>query len=604
MKEFLRSNYANAYHDLSAAFLVRALELTKSSGRVGFITQSSLLYLPSYESLRKQFIDEDAVATVVELGTRVFPLSSGEKINSMLIVLRKKPEEELDHNIKHSGAGERADDHGSTKSRFLDLSTDEDKLKALLNTKYVLRNCKDFLQNRSYAFHYKYPDFFSRIIDHKSKLADKAEIKQGLATSDNARFVRFFWDVEEDEIGRRWHPYVKGAGAQRWFAPCHTVLDWGQDGAKIKEAVQINYPYLNGRIAWVVKNESYYFRRGLTFSFVSTGNFAVRRMEAGCIFDVGGSALFCEPQNENYLLAYLNSSFASLCADVLNPTLNFQVGDIKEIPFPELDARLIEELAALASQAYELKKEMYRFDDSAPGFLAPSFIEDLLSDRKGFDDLFENIDQEHKRTQAKLETTERTIDELILHAIKEKYSLSGEEQYAFSALVDEHAASRVAAVQPIQSRQDFAQFLIRTVLDKAMGDSAILTTDQTEPVKHLFHGKLKISLEEALQLPLSDYLLRRFNSCQDKIFFRSPKIVSAYDASKGKLIFLSNRGLRLLEKANTVPPRNSTPDNTAPEILASISNSLKGTPDWTGKDLCRLVQEKFLRVPALKFEEI
>ena len=79
---------------------------------------------------------------------------------------------------------------------------------------------------------------------------------------------------------------------ERWTSPVLNVVNFADNGREIKETVANKYPYLNGKTAWVVKNEQYYFRAGLCFSFVSTEQFCARVLPAGCIFDVAASALF------------------------------------------------------------------------------------------------------------------------------------------------------------------------------------------------------------------------------------------------------------------------------------------------------------------------
>lgn len=596
MKRFLKSEYPFAQHDLSAAFLVRALELTESEGKVAFITQSSLLYLPSYEQLRKQFIAQNTIDTIVELGTRIFPLSSGEKINSMLIVLRNsvdKPTETRDKNHKHKDEFQ--------VSKFLDLTRTENKLAALKNPQYSQRDCRDFLANRSYAFNYKYPEFLSRMMDCKPKLGDLTDIRQGLATGDNARFVRYFWDVHEDELALRWKPYVKGAGSERWYAPCHTVLDWGSDGAKLKAAVADKYPYLKGKIAWVVKNESYYFRRGLTFSFVSTGNFALRKMQEGCIFDVGGSALFCNEAEENFILAYLNSSFASLCAHVLNPTLNSQVGDIKQIPFPQPDALRREKLKALAEQAYLCKRELYKFDVSSPDFEKPDFLDSLLLETRNLDEIYSQLKNWRNLLIEKLESIEQEIDQLILEAVQEKHTLATEDRALLAALLGQETAERRSNYPGFTSMTDFAEFVLHNAIFYGMKDSPVLVTDLQEPLKTIVENKLRSALQEAFDMSLSDYLLRLFNRWQEKIFFNCPRMVCTLDSNSNKLVLFSSRGLRIFGKSETLPVWGSSEDNkTAREILVSIANIMRSIPDWTGRDLSKQVHAKFLRAPMLR----
>ncbi len=74
---------------------------------------------------------------------------------------------------------------------------------------------------------------------------------------------------------------MKGAGSQRWFSPVVNVVKWENEGFEIKEAVKKAYPYLKGKVHWVVKNEKYYFQEGLSFSFVNNGDLAVRLLPAG-----------------------------------------------------------------------------------------------------------------------------------------------------------------------------------------------------------------------------------------------------------------------------------------------------------------------------------
>ncbi|MBY0551027.1 MAG: N-6 DNA methylase [Candidatus Obscuribacterales bacterium] len=348
MKNWLRKNYPDAHHDLSAAFLQRALELLKDGGRLGFITQSSVLYLPSYSSFRRNLIENRCLNIVAELGTRAFPMQTGEKVNSVLLVIENNaPDKNTD--IRFIDLRDQAD-----KLRDLDdLSSPKARSSSSLQNANVIRKQSEFLQYENYALSYDCPAFLSTLIKDAVSLGSICDIKQGLATSDNNRFLRYWWDVPAEEIGVRWIPYVKGAGEERWWAPVETVVDWGESGQAIKNAVAEAYPYLRGKTHWVVKNESYYFKPGLTFSFINTGCFAARVMPTGCIFDVAGSALFPEEEVSYGVLAWLNSSFAGACANVINPTLNMQVGDLRKLPVLQ---ESLKPLNDMAMRCCELKR--------------------------------------------------------------------------------------------------------------------------------------------------------------------------------------------------------------------------------------------------------
>ena len=65
--------------------------------------------------------------------------------------------------------------------------------------------------------------------DHKS-LGDYAKPRQGMATSDNNRFLRLWYEVQWDKVclgakneveaeqsGAKWFPYNKGGGFRKWY---------------------------------------------------------------------------------------------------------------------------------------------------------------------------------------------------------------------------------------------------------------------------------------------------------------------------------------------------------------------------------------------------
>jgi methylase of polypeptide subunit release factors len=339
LKEQLKKSYPLAHHDLSAAFLLRGLELLAEDGRLGLITQSAQFFLPSFANMRKEILSTSQLELFVELGAGAFPLQSGEKVNSALIVLGKK--------------------QSTAPSKFIDLSVSAEKDTALLSPqpKVYEHHQSRFLKETGSAFNYKAPAFLMELAAVSTALSELADLRQGLATTDNARFVRQWWEVDPSEIGWRWVPYVKGAGSERWWAPIENVVLWENQGEAIKQAVRESYPYLNGKTAWVVKNENYYFRPGLVFSFVNTRQFCARQLPAGCIFDVAASAIFpCA--DPNFILGFLNSTFCAVQASLLNPTINFQVGDLKKLQVPVFDANTRQQISLLAAQCVEIKQSI------------------------------------------------------------------------------------------------------------------------------------------------------------------------------------------------------------------------------------------------------
>lgn len=574
LKQFLKLEYPKAHNDISAAFLVRALELCKPAGFVAFITQASLLYLPSYGELRKDLLESNQLCSVTELGTGVFPLVAGEKINSMLILLEGSASAES-HAKEQSTQG---------SAEFLDLSKYTEK-QALLESAcrfpndspahFIERTYADLKKNREAAYNYKCPPFLQRIMLASKKLSELAEVKQGLATSDNERFVKYWWDVLPSEIGSRWHPYIKGAGSERWHASCQTVVDWGKDGSEIKTAVETNYPYLKGKTSWVVKNESYYFKEGLTFSFVSTGLFAARQMPEGSIFDVGGSALFFQNHDDlQLILAYLNSSFAALCVNLLNPTFNCQVGDIKQVPLLKMSAESRRKLQDIASKCLEAKCFIHSFDETRIKFTVDKRVAQLC-DGADPESAWRAISSDLNNARSLLETAENELDSLILHSLHSEFSCSDIELSDLNKQIAEKQSVKQKPKLFIASKKELAEFALRNIL-----------SNQTKAIQEFSAESLPIPaslrawMESQLEQSIDDYLSSSFNKTQLKIYNSSPRILFR-QKSPNKNVIVSNEALRaLIYNRNGADSLTEIESSTLQELKAKLVNH-----GWTGKNL-------------------
>jgi len=384
LKQLLREHYPMESHDISVAFTRRCLELLQPGGKLGLITQSSILYLPSSKDFRNFLLENYALPLAIEAGTGVFPLQSGEKIDSVIMVIAKEKSEK--------------------ETLFVNLRKQKDKESQLAQTMnnphsspFAFQRCiQSFRRFPNSQFNYSCPEAAMTLMEKLPPLVEFAEVRQGLATTDNGRFVKFNWEVEQDEINKIWFPYVKGAGSKRWFSPVVHVVKWENNGQEIKDAVNQAYPYLKGKVHWVVKNEKYYFKEGLSFSFVNNANFAVRLLPAGCIFDVAASALFPTKIDRYALLAYLNSSFAGKMAHLINPTINFQVGDVKRLPIIPFTESESEKLAQMARECTEATVQLTNEADS-------------------------------KHHAAIIKETESRIDLFVLNALKERSILSQKE---------------------------------------------------------------------------------------------------------------------------------------------------------------------------------
>lgn len=398
----LKAAYPAAWRDGCACFVERGLQKLRPGGRAGFLVAQSILFTGSYEFWRKQVLGRSALEVLAHFGPGLFGVGNAGTLQTAGLVLRR--EEDASVRERQSlvafrvvepadAAGKRRALEGAiTEARGDGDATIDGKCPTPVPSRlHVFTFHATFHAAPAARFHLLQKDlatlprgtwaYWAPPADREAfvslrRLGTIAAPRQGLATTDNARFVRYWWEVDEVGAGievraspGRWVPYAKGGRFRRWYEAARHRVNWEDDGRDIKASIVARYPYLNGKWQWVAKNASWYGRGGITYSYLTSGRFSARRLEPGCVFDVAGSALFPDGERETFgLLAVLNSSSAARLLNVINPTLNFQVGDLSELPIP---SALPDSLADLVRRAILLQQGLDRFDETSPDFAAP-----------------------------------------------------------------------------------------------------------------------------------------------------------------------------------------------------------------------------------------
>lgn len=350
--KLLKRTYPTAWCDACTCFIERCLRFARpADGRAGLLVMQSFMFTGAFERFRAMITEQAAVETIAHFGGGVFDVGNPGTLQTCAVVLRREPD-----SLKR--AAQRV-----VAYRLTDVDDKHGALARRENRFELAQSDLTSLPRGAWA--YWTPPRVRQVLHKFTKLADLAPPRQGLATTDNARFVRFWWEVNHADA-QRWRPYVKSGRFRRWYeAPRHRV-DWANDGAAIKQSIVERYPYLNGNWSWVAKNAEYYGRPGVTYSYLTSGRFSARKLDAGAIFDVAGSALF--PDDPLMLLAILNSSAARMLLGTINPTVNFQIGDLAQLPVPVTSDV---QLKCDVEQLIALHRQLDQFDQTTTDFIEP-----------------------------------------------------------------------------------------------------------------------------------------------------------------------------------------------------------------------------------------
>ncbi len=350
LKAFAAKNFPDSKSDLFAMFIERNLELTNERGQLGFMSPFVWMFISSYEKTREMLIEKHSITTLIQLEYSGF---DGATVPICTFTLAKK------HYANFVGSFVRLSDFRGAQNQA------PKTLEAIQN-----KDCSWFYNAKPDNFKripgspiaYWVSDKVREVFDKGTPLGEIGNARQGLITSDNNKFLRYWSEVNLRKVGigfdnkedaqnskLKWFPYNKGGEFRKWYGNKDFVVNWENDGNEIK-----NFSDESGYIRSRPQSLNYYFKKGITWTDISSSSFGVRLHDKGSLFDATGSCLFLN-QVES-ILAFLITPICFNFLRLLNPTMHFQVGNVAALPIlekeveqikPQVD-EIVEECVAIA----------------------------------------------------------------------------------------------------------------------------------------------------------------------------------------------------------------------------------------------------------------
>ncbi len=327
LKEYIQQNFADYKGDLFSVFMFRNFAFCKENGYSGFMTPNVWMFIKSYEELRHYIIRNKSIASLIQMAKGAFFKEATVDICAFVLT------------------NQRSDQNG-LYIRLEDFRGDMDVQKQKVLEALANKDCGYFHEANQSNFSkipgtpiaYWLSDKFVATFQHKT-IGDIAKPRQGLATGCNDLFIRQWYEVSSDNVcydahsieeakqaGVKWFPYNKGGEFRKWYGNNDYLVNWENDGQLIR-----NFKNAEGKLRSRPQNTQFYFRESISWSLISSGTIAFRYKPYGHIFDIAGMSCFAE-RNLMYLLGLCNSPIALEALAVLAPTINFQAGDIANIP--------------------------------------------------------------------------------------------------------------------------------------------------------------------------------------------------------------------------------------------------------------------------------
>ena len=368
-KQYVRERYPISQNDIFAAFVERGVEFLQDGGRLGAITSRTGFFITSLRDWRQRALFEWASLEVIaDLGEGVmdsavveaaaYCLSRGRQADQP-VAFRLLTSEEHSSDLRNATS-----DLANGERHAMTYAPRMQELARLPESPLAY-----WLDRTAVSTFVKWPQYEPAAGD----------VRKGLRTGDNFRFVRALWELPpgslctdalpgSTESADGWVPLVMTGAIQPWFSPMLVALNW-QAGAAELRAYVTKY----GSPSRLIQSEDFYFRPGFSWTRRAR-RFVPYFVPRGCIFTGSRPMSFPHEGLERVVVGVFASRVASAFLRLYGEKFawpNFLEGKLKLLPWPSMESDVSEAIETFVERQYGTWRSLYRFHEPFHEFVAP-----------------------------------------------------------------------------------------------------------------------------------------------------------------------------------------------------------------------------------------
>lgn len=330
LSAYVKQNYPDTKSDMSTVMMEKTLAMCSENGFMAMINIPVWMFLSSYEKLRNNILRQNSYVNMLHFGRGVF----GSDFGTTSFVIGKKHVNNYLASYRRLFEKQGAVDSVDVKEKWFFEG----------KGKYDAKQ-ENFAKIPGAPVAYWVSENVISTFEQNNKLDKDLTFRQGMTTTNNEKYLRFWHEVSIKNIGFEiknradsvkskcvWFPYQKGGEYRKWYGNNLYIVYYFDDGKELIELVTKKYPKISDP-EFIIKNRNWYFKEGLTWSTLTSAAFSARYCDKGFIFDAKGSMAFNKTEdNILYYIALLNSCVSSIYLNILSPTLDFNIVGLKAIP--------------------------------------------------------------------------------------------------------------------------------------------------------------------------------------------------------------------------------------------------------------------------------
>ena len=324
LSEHIKKVYPNTKNDLSTVFMEKTLKMCNSHGYMSMINIPVWMFLPSYEKLRINILENNTYINMIHPGRGIF----GSDFGTTTFVIGKR------HITGYRGNYHRLfDKQGEVES----IETREQQF--LSGKGVYIPQQEIFSQIPCSPVAYWVSQKAVDAYKYCQLMSDVGQSTKGIITGDNDRYMRLWWEVQtsrinfdatsDDDAARsamKWFPCTKGGNFRKWYGNKEYIMNWENRGYRILNDAKIEKRH----------SQDYYnhlkFKQGISWS-VLTASTRSFRIENQNLIEHVGMAIFPHNSDLNmYVLGFMNSAVCAYYLTFLSPTVAVNAGEIGRLP--------------------------------------------------------------------------------------------------------------------------------------------------------------------------------------------------------------------------------------------------------------------------------
>lgn len=220
LTDFVKKNYPDSKSDLFSCFIEHSNGMIKRNRFNCMVTMQSWMFLSSFEKMREKVLRTKSITNLMHMENMVMGIAFGTAVT----VFRN------DYVTGYKGT--------YNQIKLQDIENDKPRVFPVLENRFAQTSTDSFSKIPGSPVAYWVSEKTIASFE-KGILADVADTKQGFATGDNNRFLKFWQEVDWNTVGlnyssrelakesfKKWFPTNKGGSYRKWYGNNIYLANW------------------------------------------------------------------------------------------------------------------------------------------------------------------------------------------------------------------------------------------------------------------------------------------------------------------------------------------------------------------------------------------